>query len=272
MKFGTILRLGEPSLASSQFGKLKKAGYNCCHLVYKPDVYNKNDAEIIYSSANEQGIEISTFFAGYKDTFTKWNLYSDFEDAGINSKKYGRERIEYVKQAAVFCKDLGTKNVLIHAGFIPNNPFGDDYKYAVEVVRELSEYLKELDLNLILETGGESPISLLRLINDVATGNIRVNIDTGNIVMYGFGNPVDAVYTLNSYISSIHIKDGLPPEDPKILGKETNFGEGFVDFNRFFSALKHYGFDGSVIIEREINDGMTDAMNDITLSKLKQMI
>lgn len=271
MKYGTLLRLDRPENAEAFFAAHKAKGYDCCHLVYKPDEYRSEDAAVIASAAQKHGVDIPTFFAGYKDSHTKWNLSSDFKDSGINSIEFGRERIEYVKRAAEFCVELGVKKILIHAGFVANSPFSEEYIHTVNVVRELALFLKERGLLLILETGGESPITLLRLIKDVDTGNVFVNLDTGNIVMYGFGNPVDAVYTLHDYIRSVHIKDGFPPIDPDTLGKEADYGAGFVNFDRVFSLLKKYDFGGEMIIEREIPDGAGDKSMQNTHELLKKV-
>ena len=142
----------------------------------------------------------------------------------------------------------------------------------VVLVRELAEYVGALGLNLLLESGGESPIVLKRLIVDVGTENVFSNLDTANLIMYGLGNPVDAAYTLGSYIKSVHVKDGLPPVTPGELGKETEFMEGFVDFPRVLSLLKQNGFEGPYIIEREISDASSATRITQTLQKLKKML
>lgn len=142
----------------------------------------------------------------------------------------------------------------------------------VALVRDLAENLKSLGLNLLLETGGESPIVLKRLIEDVGTGNVFANLDTANLIMYGFGNPVDAAYTLGAYIKSVHIKDGKPPLKTHELGVETEFMEGFVDFPRVFALLKENEFEGAYIIEREISDTATADKIANTLQRLKSML
>lgn len=272
MKFGTLLRLGSVDEAEKGFENLKTNGFSCCHLVYKPETYTQEAARRIASAAKESGIEISALFAGFRDSYTKWNLYSDFQDAGINSPAYGRQRMEYLKQAAVFSKEVGTENMLIHAGFVANDPFSEAYLQMVELVKELAEHLKALGVNLLLETGGESPIVLKRLIEDVGTGNVFVNLDTANLILYGFGNPVDGAYTLGSYIKSLHVKDGLPPRNTRELGKETEFLEGFVDFPRLFAVLKTNRFDGPYIIEREISDLTSAQKVSEALQKLRTML
>ena len=113
-----------------------------------------------------------------------------------------------------------------------------------------------LGLNLLLETGQETPISLLRLIEDVGTGNIFVNLDPANLMMYGCGNAVDAIDVFGKYVRNVHGKDGCVPTEPRKLGKETVVGEGMVDFRAMLQKLKNLGYDRFITIEREaaVND------------------
>lgn len=250
--YGTLVRLKEVKTAEQAFKKLSDMGMSYCQLVYKPENYKTEDAFAIKEAAQKQNIKIVSLFAGYRDGFTKWDNYTDYKNAGINSKRYGKARLKYIKQAAGFAKDMGVESVLIHAGFVANNPFSKEYKFMKKRIEEYAKFCKGIGVNVLLETGGESPVTLLRIIQDINIDNLFVNLDTANIIMYGFGNPVDAVYTLKNYIKSVHIKDGMPPVEPKNLGVETPVGEGFVDFERVFAQLKNIGFDGPLIIEREI--------------------
>lgn len=250
--YGTLVRLKNVEQAEDAFKKLKSLGFSYCQLVYKPQCYDMKNAQIISDAARNQGVSIVSFFAGYFDNFTKWDLFDDYKTAGINSKKYGKPRLKYIKSAANFANAIGVKDILIHAGFVANNPFSKEYKYMKSCVKNFASYCKSMGVNVLLETGGESPITLLRLIEDVGLGNVYVNLDTANLIMYGYGNPVDAIYTLNKHIKSIHLKDGVPPTNTKKTGEEKPIGQGFVDFSRVFEQLNYVGFNGPIIIEREI--------------------
>ena len=271
MNYGTFLRLSSPENAGKEFSALAERGFDCCHLVYKPEKYEAEAAKLIKAAADKSGVQISAMFAGFKDTYTKWNISTDYEDAGINSKKYGAERIEYLKSAVEFCTLIGTENILIHGGFISNNPYSEEYIYTLKIFKEFAVFCKDKGINLLLETGGESPVTLLRLIKEADIGNIFVNLDTANIIMYGYGNPVDAIYTLAPYIKSVHLKDGLPPIDPYELGKEVDFGTGFADFPKIFAMLSKRSFAGPFIIEREIPDSKQTEEIDKTLKTVKKL-
>ena len=115
MKIGAFLRIQEGEDFSLAFQKLKKDGFDCCHLVYKPEQYTDAAAEQILSAAKESGVEISALFAGFRDTHTMWNLSSDYLDAGIGSAAYGQERRAYLRQAAEFCTKIADERDALKA-------------------------------------------------------------------------------------------------------------------------------------------------------------
>lgn len=255
MKLGTLVRIENLSDTVTKFSELKKYGFTSCQLVYKPEKYLPKDAEIIKNAAEKYGIEISAQFAGYYDNDTVWDNYEGFKTSGLGIVPYRESRLKYVKEAASFAKLLGVTDVVVHGGFIPNNPFSDEYEIVLSAVTELCDYVENLGMNVLLETGGESAVALLRLIADSGKSNLFVNLDPANMIMYGYANPVDALYTVGQYVRNIHGKDGIPPTDPRILGKEKNIGEGMVDFKTMLAKLKELGYNRYITIEREIKDG-----------------
>jgi sugar phosphate isomerase/epimerase len=117
-----------------------------------------------------------------------------------------------------------------------------------------------------METGQESPITLLRAIEDAGTGNIGVNLDTANLILYGKGEPVGALDVLGKYVRGLHAKDGLYPVDPKKLGREVAIGQGRVDFPGVIRALHRLRYTGPITIEREISGPQQEA--DIRQAKM----
>jgi len=83
--------------------------------------------------------------------------------------------------------------------------------------------------------------------------NLGINLDPANLILYGKGNPIDALDVFGKYVRNIHAKDGLYPTDPMKLGKEAKVGTGRVRFPEFVRRLNEIGFSGEFIIEREIS-------------------
>ena len=167
-----------------------------------------------------------------------------------------------IKSAIDFASWAGIEDIVIHAGFIPNDLMSPDYADMLVAVETLARHCKTKNMNLLLETGTEAPIVLLSLINDLDSDNVYINFDPANILMYGYGNPVDALHVFGKHIRNMHGKDGMLPTDPHRVGKETPVGKGMVDFPKVFEKFKELGYDRYVIIEREIEES-EDRQRDI---------
>jgi len=271
MKYGTLIRLAAPKEAEAKMKLLRDYGMDSCQLVYKPEMYRPEDADPIRQAAEAYGIEISAQFCGYRDPYYCWDTRYDYINAGINSPLFGESRIQYILSAIPFMQRLGVTDMILHAGFIPNDPFEPAYARMLSAVAMIAGHLKRHGMNLLFETGTESPIALLRLIEEAGCGNLYVNLDTGNLIMYGYGNPVDAMTTFGRYVRNTHFKDGLPPTVPGKIGPEVKYGTGNVDFPKVVQLLKAQGYDRYITIEREITGEQQG--KDITeaLTKIKTL-
>ena len=253
MKYGTIIRPATADDAKAKFASLKEFGFESCQLIFNQPEFKLEDAAVIRGAAEAEGIEISAQFVGYRDNYCVWDNKYDYVNSGINSPIFGASRADYVISAIPFVRELGVTDLILHAGHVPNDPFCDSYARILGAAYLIASRLKAQGMNLLFETGPESPISLLRLIRDIGTGNCYINLDTGNLIMYGFGNPVDAITTFGAYIRNTHFKDGLPPTDPDHIGREVAIGQGNVDFAKVVALLKQIGYDRFITIEREIS-------------------
>ena len=252
MKLGTFVKVTDVHQADEKFANLRQHGFSSCQFVYKPDVYKKEDADIVRAAADKHNIEISAQFTGYKRGAGPSDNYYNYRVAGLNVEAYRAERLSYAVEAARFASWLGVEDIIIHAGYVPNNPFEAEYINMLTSITVLGTECKRLGLNVLFETGMEAPIVLLRLIQDVGLDNLFINFDPANIYMYGYGNPIDALRVFGKYVRNVHGKDGVLPTDPRQIGKEMPAGQGMVDFPKAFEILKELGYDRFVTIEREI--------------------
>jgi L-ribulose-5-phosphate 3-epimerase len=182
-----------------------------------------------------------------------WDFYQGPLTIGLVPRDTRAARIEHIKKASDFAKQCGIQAVQTHCGFIPENPNDPVYKETIAAMKEVAGYCKNNGQNFRYETGQETPITLVRAIQDVGLDNQGVNFDLANLILYGKANPVDAIELLGPYVQGIHAKDGLFPTNPKDLGREVPIGKGKVDFPRIIERLKQLHYQGAVTIEREIS-------------------
>jgi len=182
-----------------------------------------------------------------------WDFYDGPLTIGLVPRETREARIAHIQKASDFAKQCGIDAVQTHCGFIPENPNDPVYKETITAMREVARYCKRNGQNFRYETGQETPIALVRAIQDVGLDNQGVNFDLANLILYGKANPVDAIELLGSYVHGIHAKDGLWPTNPRKLGEEVPIGKGKVDFPRIVARLKELNYRGAVTIEREIS-------------------
>jgi sugar phosphate isomerase/epimerase len=85
-------------------------------------------------------------------------------------------------------------------------------------------------------------------------GNVKVNFDPANMILYGSGEPIEALGIVAAHVVSVHAKDGKWPPGEGQLGTEFPLGQGDVGMENFVAKLKEIGYKGAVTIEREIPD------------------
>ncbi|MBO5913139.1 MAG: sugar phosphate isomerase/epimerase [Clostridia bacterium] len=252
-KVGVLINFNKTTDILAKFKQVKDLELQTCQVnIWDTSLYTDENAELIATASKETGVEISTFWAGWRGP-TTWNFYEGQYDLGLVPDEYRADRLDDLMMAADFAHKLGIKNLATHVGFMPENPADERYWKTIYALRRLCKKLKEYGIRFLFETGQETPVVLMRAIEDIGTENVGVNLDTGNLILYGKANPVDALDMIGKYVYDLHLKDGLYPTDGRNLGKEVRFGDGKANFKEFLPKLKALGYEGSLTIEREIS-------------------
>jgi sugar phosphate isomerase/epimerase len=162
-------------------------------------------------------------------------------------------RTQEMKEIADFAKVLGCNTVALHLGFVPHDTKNPLYGDVIAVTRDVCDHCKSNGQNLHLETGQETADALLQFINDVGRDNLFINFDPANMILYGTGEPIEALKKVGKYVRSVHCKDGKWAKNPgEEWGQEVPLGEGDVGMENYLRALADIGYYGPLTIEREI--------------------
>jgi len=264
MRLGVLVTLS--GSISNEFENLKKMGFGCCQVVcWDMDLYTDEMAKKVCEAANKFDIEITALWCGWSGP-ALWDFQYGPATLGIVPVAYRYARIQEIKSGSDFAKKIGVTEVITHVGFLPENPNTTEFADVVCAIREVAEYCKKNEQHFLFETGQETPVTLRRTIETVGTGNLGINLDPANLIMYGKANPVDALDMFGEYVRNIHGKDGCYPTDGNHLGIETPIGKGKVNYPEFISKLKEIGYAGPITIEREISG--KEQISDIMKAKM----
>ncbi len=201
-----------------------------------------------------------------------WNFYQGPLTIGLVPPQTRAARIDALKRASDLAKLCDIKAVHTHCGFIPEDPNEPLYGETVKAIHEVASHCKANGQIFLMETGQETPVTMLRAILDTGLDNIGANLDTANLILYGKGEPVGALDVIGKYVRGLHAKDGLYPTDPKNLGKEVAIGKGKVDFPEVMRKLHRLNYTGPITIEREISGARQEEDIRASISYLQQLI
>jgi len=248
LRLGLIINVGEDP--DSSLAKVQNLGLPTCQAFV--DDFTPDLAGRLRQALDKHAIEATSLVVGGPGKEI-WDFYQGPLTIGLVPRETRAARIAHIKKASDFAKQCGIPAVQTHCGFIPENPNDELYRETVMAMREVAAYCKGNGQKFRYETGQETPITLVRAIQDVGLENQGVNFDLANLILYGKANPVDAIELLGPFVQGIHAKDGLWPTNPKELGEEVPIGRGKVDFPRIIKRLKELNYRGAVTIEREIS-------------------
>jgi L-ribulose-5-phosphate 3-epimerase len=232
--------------------EIKKFGVRAGQLGFPGDLYLYGAGEKWKRAlADEQFTAVSAVcsYAGEKYT----DVPTVEATVGLVPRATRVERMVRTKRISDLARELEIDSVACHIGFVPEEADSPLYKEIVEVTRELCDYCAGNGQRFTLETGQEPAQVLLRFIQDVERENLKINFDPANMILYGTGDPIEALGVLAPHVVSVHCKDGDWPDrdDPNALGEEKPLGEGSVGIDLFLHRLKEVGYRGVLSIERE---------------------
>ncbi len=174
------------------------------------------------------------------------------------------ERERRTLEISDFAAKLGVASIACHIGCVPEDGAHPDYAAVRDVVRRICDHAARHGQTFALETGQEPARVLLEFMEDVNRANLRINFDPANMILYGSGDPIEALRLLGPRVVSVHCKDGdwPPPGVPGALGRERPLGEGSVGIARYVKTLAEIGYRGPLNVERE-TENQQERLRDI---------
>ena len=207
-------------------------------------------------------------------------ICGDLGEGGFAFADRNPSRIRRTREIVDLALDLGSRIITTHVGVVPHDPAHPRFSVIADAMMELGDYAEKHGAVFAIETGPEPSADLVRLLQQVGSKAVAVNLDPANLIMCHNEPATQAVANLKEYIVHTHAKDGrllkhgsmdemygmVPvPEDYDEFAYcvELPLGEGDVNFDTYIPALKAAGYDGYLTIERECGE---DPVHDIGIA------
>lgn len=173
---------------------------------------------------------------------------------GLRPDETWAENREHAAELADLAAAHGLSLVTLHAGFLPEEHDDPERRRMIRRLQIIADMFGSHRIGVGLETGQESAETLLKVLDDIARPNVSVNFDPANMILYGMGDPIDALRRLAPRVGQIHIKDALPAKQPGEWGTEVPVGQGAVDWPAFIEIALRINPPVNFVIEREAGE------------------
>lgn len=199
----------------------------------------------------EAGITVTVLFVGFEDDDYA-TVDRVVETVGLVPAGRRRARLAETLELSDFAAELGVEAIGMHLGFVPHDTTSGAYGEIVDVTRAVCDRCAGNGQRFHLETGQETADGLLTFIEAVERDNLAVNFDPANMILYGAGEPLEALDRVGKYVRSVHCKDACVERQPaQPWYEDAPLGQGDVGIEAFLRKLDALGYDGALTIERE---------------------
>jgi sugar phosphate isomerase/epimerase len=232
--FDALVYYGEE--ISSSIQRLAKFGYDAIELVGEPDYYNSKEVRDLVSS---HGMQVSSICS----------IYHAERDLSHPDPKMRRKAVDYVKSIADMSAEVGASvmivapaaNMRIKELASPE----DEWKWAVEGIREGAEYAAGMSVKLCIEAWNRYETHLLNrldqclaMMKEVDMPNVGIMGDTFHMNIEEANN-AEAIRDSGSALIHIHLADN----------NRAATGVGQTDFRPVLQALKDIDYQGYLTFE-----------------------
>lgn len=254
LNIGTLLRCGD--VTERRIAFFGEAGLDCIQIagVYEnwlaPSANARAATDALFGLFEEHGMSVPSLFLSYAGQ--DWDHPES--TVGLFPQATRSERMVATCRQMEWAARRGVRVIACHAGFVPEERNGF-YDRFVADMKSLIRFAAALGQDFLFETGSETAGALTRLLDDIDEPNTGINFDPANILIYGMGDPAEALAAFGDRIRGVHCKDANPPAPGTARGRETPLGKGSTDFGALLGRLLDSGFRGPLVIERELPPG-----------------
>ena len=201
------------------------------------------------SILSDHGITVlSGMLAATGEDYT--TLESIARTGGLRQDAMWSSTLENAISVADIAASMALPLVTFHAGFVPESDCQERTKMLGRL-QTLAEEFGSRNILLGLETGQECAENVVSILEELNHPHLGVNYDPANMILYGKGNPIEAIKTLRPWVQQVHIKDAKETTKGGTWGTEVAVGQGDVPWEEFLQLVPD---KIDLVIEREGGD------------------
>ncbi len=241
------LRPGDPARLREMLQELEVDAVQLAlnPLLEEPPVWGR-----AVESLRETGIEVVSGMMAMKGEDYS-TLESIARTGGVRPDDTWPDNLRRITKVAALAAEAHLRLVTFHAGFLPEDPGSPERRKLLNRLHLVADAFEPLGVGLALETGQERAATLRSVLEEFDREAIGVNFDPANMILYGMGDPIEALAELAPFVRQVHVKDAVATGMAGTWGREVPVGEGDVNWPAFFEIARSLDPPVDFVIERE---------------------
>jgi sugar phosphate isomerase/epimerase len=240
----------QPDSPQDLVEKVRACGVDCVQLALASEPTGGAPAGEVVRALAQAGIAIcSGMLSTVGESYA--TIDSIRRTGGVRPDAHWTANLARARAVAELAKSSRIPLVTFHAGFLPEDRRDAERAKLVGRLRAFADTFEHAGVRVGLETGQERAETLLEVLDEVGSRALGVNFDPANMILYGNGDPVDALEMLAPRVVQVHVKDARASRVTGEWGEEVPVGKGAVDWPRFFTVLDRAQPRIDLVIERE---------------------
>jgi len=243
----------QPRSPADLVEKVRACGLDAVQLALTPLCRDERRLDAMLAALRDGGIAVrSGMMATVGEDYS--TLETIRETGGVRPDAHWKENLALARAVARTAKRAGVALVSFHAGFLPERRGSREREKMIGRLRSVADAFAHEGLRVALETGQERAEVLLDVLAELDRPGCGVNFDPANMILYGMGDPIEALSELAPRVLQVHVKDARRTKTPGTWGEELPVGQGEVDWQGFLRVLREKRLDVDWMIERESGD------------------
>jgi L-ribulose-5-phosphate 3-epimerase len=154
-------------------------------------------------------------------------------------------RMEQIRLTMALAFELGPRLVIIQAGRVPEKEDDPRFPLMKESLDGLGRHGDRTGVTIALDTGLNSPESLVKYLGCFDVGSLAVNFNPANLVIAGH-SPYDAVRTFHKRSASVHAQDARRISPNRMA--TVPLGHGDLDWMQLLANFEEIEYRGPLTV------------------------
>ena len=168
---------------------------------------------------------------------------------GFNNVDGLDRRIAATKDVMRMAYQLRAPLVVNRIGQVPEDWAGPGWELFLETLHDLAAHGDRVGATFAARTGSEDGDTLAKLLAELPTGGIAVDVDPASLIINNF-SATESLAALGPQVRQLRARDGVR-DFAQGRGVETALGRGTADFPVLLGMLEDFSFQGYHVIDRQ---------------------